>query len=131
MVKKGVFVLIIAAVMITACVLELLYVNKTFAHMETQMEILIAEIETDEADVLRAQTVGKATEIKGYWDKKKRLAEVMLNHILLIEYDAKISRMVSDIEVNDRDLSKIDADQVLEMTRQLRELHTPHVHNIF
>jgi len=129
--KKGIFVLIIAAVMITACVLELLYVNKTFAHMETQMEILIAEIETDEVDVLRAQSIGKAKEIKSYWDKKKRLTEVMLNHILLIEYDAKISRMVSDIEVNDRDLSKIDADQVLKMTRQLKELHTPHIHNIF
>ena len=117
--------------MITACILELLYVNHTFAQMETQMESLIAEIETDEADVLRAQTIDKATEIKNYWDKRKKLTEVMLNHILLIEYDAKIARMKSDIEVNDRDLSKIDADQVLEMTKQLKELHTPHIHNIF
>ena len=129
--KKGIFVIIIAAVMLTACVLEVLYVRNTFTHMEKQVEILIAEIETDEADMLRAQTLNKAEEIKNYWDKRKRLTEIMLNHILLIEYDAKILRIKSDIEVNDRDLSKIDADQVLEMTRQLRELHTPHIHNIF
>ena len=129
--KRAVIILVIAAAMLTGCVLEIIYVHNTFNKMEAQVESLIAEIESDEVDVLRAQTLNKAADIKVYWDKRKRLTEVMLNHILLIEYDARIARVVSNIEVNDRSLAKIDSDQLLEMTRELKELHTPHIHNIF
>ena len=128
---KGFIVLLIAAVMVTACVLELFYVDKTFAQMETKVERLLVEIEKDTENVKRAETLEMAADMKAFWNKKKRLTEIMLNHILLIEYDSRINRLKSNVETNEANLSKIDGDQLLEMTRELRNLHTPHIHNIF
>lgn len=129
--KKGLIVIIIAAVMLTACALELTYVHNTFDKMEFEITSLMAEIEKDDENVRNPQTLQMVNGISELWDKRKRLAEVMLNHILLIEYDSKIARLKSDIEVDDRDLAKVDADQLHTMTVELKELHTPHIHNIF
>ena len=128
--KKGLAVIIIAAIMLTACILEIIYVHNTFTKMDVMVESLLVEIDKDEENVKRAQTLDKANEIKNYWDKRKRLTEIMLNHILLIEYDARITRVKSNIETNERELSVIDGDQLQKMTKQLKELHTPHFHNI-
>jgi len=99
--------------------------------METKIARLLVEIEKDTENVKRAETLEMAAGIKNYWVKKRRLTEVMLNHILLIEYDSRINRLKSNVEVNEGNLSKIDGDQLLEMTKELRNLHTPHIHNIF
>ena len=99
--------------------------------METKIERLLAEIGKDEENVRRKETLDMAADIKAYWNKKKRMTEVMLNHILLIEYDSRINRLKSNIETDEVNLSKIDGDQLLEMTRELNNLHTPHIHNIF
>ena len=129
--KKGLTVIIIAAVMLTACILELIYVRNTFSKMDVMVESLLVEIDKDGENVKRAETLDKAAEIKSFWDKRKRLTEIMLNHILLIEYDARIARVKSNIETNERELSVIDGDQLQKMTKQLKELHTPYIHNIF
>jgi hypothetical protein len=99
--------------------------------METKIERLLNEIEKDKENVRRAETLEMAADIKNYWDKKKRATEVMLNHILLIEYDSRITRLKSNVETDEANLSKIDGDQLLEMTKELKNLHTPHIHNIF
>jgi len=129
--KRGLIFITIASVMLTACILELVYVRNTFDKMCVKVESLIVAIETDEEDAIRPETLRQAKDLKEFWNKRKRLTEVMLNHILLIEYDARIARVQSDIEVGDRDLAKIDADQLLEMTRELKDLHTPYIHNVF
>lgn len=126
--KKGLIVIIIASVMLAACVFELIYVNNTFTKMNSEIEALIVELERNEDS---SHALKRVNGISEYWDKHKRLTEVMLNHILLIEYDSKIARLKSDIEVDDRDLSKIDADQLHAMTIELKSLHTPQIHNIF
>jgi len=99
--------------------------------MKTKIEHLLVEIEKDKENVRRKETLDMAADIKAYWNKKKRMTEVMLNHILLIEYDSRINRLKSNIETDEVNLSKIDGDQLLEMTRELNNLHTPHIHNIF
>lgn len=126
--KKGLIVIFIAAVMLTASALELAYVHKTFDKMNSEIEILIAELASSDS---ASKSLDRINGISDYWDKHKRTAEVMLNHILLIEYDSKLARLKSDIEVDDIDLSRIDADQLLAMTVELKSLHTPQIHNIF
>jgi len=128
--KKLFFVAIIAAAVLTACFMELAYVHNTFNRLNTDIEALITAIEKDN-DVGRAETLEMINDINDYWENRKRLVQVMLNHLLLLEYDAKITRLKSDMEVGDANLTRIDAAQLHSMTKELKELYTPHFHNIF
>ncbi len=129
--KKGITVVIIAAILITVCILEFAYVRKTFDVLEADIKTLMTEIENDNENVRRDATLSQVQKISDYWHKRKTATQVMLNHLLLIEYDAKIARLKSDIEINDRNLSKIDVDQLYSMTAELKELHSPFVQNVF
>ena len=129
--KKGLTAILVAALLIAACITEFAYVNRTFDGLNAEITVLSAEIDKDAESVARPETLLAVNKINDYWNKRKAAVQVMLNHLLLIEYEAKIVRLKSDIELNDRNLARIDLEQLRAMTTELKNLYAPFIRNVF
>jgi predicted LPLAT superfamily acyltransferase len=129
--KKGIAVIVLSAAILGVCFTEYFYLRDAFRHIEAEAEAIRAEINLDTEHIDTGKAIAMAENLESYWLKKKSGASVMINHVLVMEYTAILGRLKTNIRINEYPMAQVEADNLLRQTKELQELHTPFIKNIF
>lgn len=88
--KKVVVILVVFALMIGAMIGEIVYVNKFYNGLQTDLEAVAASIDANEEHVDNAQTVAMCDKLVKKWENGKRTLLMLQNHNTVRNLDDKI-----------------------------------------
>lgn len=88
--KKVVVILIVFALMLGAMIGEIVYVNKFYNGLQSDLEAVAVSIEANEEHVDNAQTVAMCDKLVNKWEKGKRTLLMLQNHNTVRNLDDKI-----------------------------------------
>ena len=131
MVKRWIITATLLVLILAAAVTEFFFLRNTFSHIETEAAAIKVEISANEDNIDTESIIKKIEKLEYFWLKRKPLASVMVNQILLMEYTAIMGRLKTNIIINEYPMAQVEVDNLLRQTGELRELHKPYVKNIF
>ena len=88
--KKVVVILIVFALMIGGMVGEIVFVNKFYNGLQSDLQIVAKSIEANEDNVNNAETVALCTALVKKWEKGKHTLLTIQNHNTVRNLDDKI-----------------------------------------
>ena len=88
--KKVVVILVVFALMIGAMIGEIVYVNKFYNGLQSDLEAVAVSIDANEEHVDNAQTVAMCNKLVKKWEKGKRTLLMLQNHNTVRNLDDKI-----------------------------------------
>lgn len=88
--KKVIVILIAFALMIGAMVGEIVYVNKFYNGLQSDLEKIAVSIDDNEEHVDNPQTVALCNTVQKKWEKGKRALLMLQNHNTVRNLDDKI-----------------------------------------
>ena len=119
------------ALVLAAAFGEFFTLNNVFDTVETEASAIKIEMLSDPDEIDTDSLIDKIEDLEGYWLKRKPLASVMINQILLMEYTAIMGRLKTNIKINEYPMAQVEVDNLLRQTGELKELHRPVLKNIF
>ena len=123
--------LALLALVLLAAFGEYFTLNKVFGNIGTEAAALKTEMLADPEKIDTDSLINKIENLEDYWLKRKPLASVMINQILLMEYTAIMGRLKTNIKINEYPMAQVEVDNLLRQTFELKELHKPVLKNIF
>ena len=129
--KRWIVTMSMLALILGIAFSEFFILKKTFTRMETEAAAIKIEMEVDTEHIDTQSMIEKAEKLENYWLSKKPLASVMINQILLMEYTAILGRLKTNILINEYPMARVEVDNLLRQTDELKELHGPYIKNIF
>ncbi|MDE7405938.1 MAG: DUF4363 family protein [Clostridiales bacterium] len=88
--KKVVVILVVFALMLGAMIGEIVYVNKFYNGLQSDLEAVAVSIEANEEHVDNVQTVAMCDKLVKKWEKGKRTLLMLQNHNTVRNLDDKI-----------------------------------------
>lgn len=96
--KKVIVILSVFAVMLVAMILEIVYVNRFYNGMQSDLEAIAVSIEANEENVDNASTVAMCEAVVKKWDKGKKLLLTLQNHNTVRNLDDKIVSLAAVVK---------------------------------
>ena len=93
--KKVVVILVVFALMIGAMVGEIVYVNKFYNGLQSDLETIAKSIDMNEEHVDNAETVELCEKLVKKWEKGKRALLMLQNHNTVRNFDDKIVSLLA------------------------------------
>lgn len=88
--KKAVIILVVFAVMVSAMIVEIVYVNRFYNGIQKDLEVIAESIERNEEHVENDETVALCDAILEKWEKGKKIVLMLQNHNTVRNLDEKI-----------------------------------------
>ncbi|MDE5562367.1 MAG: DUF4363 family protein [Clostridiales bacterium] len=88
--KKVVVILVVFALMLGAMIGEIVYVNKFYNGLQSDLEAIAVSIEANEEHVDNAETVAMCDKLVKKWEKGKRALLMLQNHNTVRNLDDKV-----------------------------------------
>ena len=88
--KKAVIILVVFAVMVSAMIVEIVYVNRFYNGIQKDLEVIAESIERNEEHVENDETVALCDAILEKWEKGKKIVLMLQNHNTARNLDEKI-----------------------------------------
>lgn len=96
--KKVVVILIVFALMVGAMIGEIVYVNKFYNGVQSDLQAISKSIEANEEHVDNAATVGLCEKLVKKWEKGKRVMLTLQNHNTVRNLDDKIMSLLGVVK---------------------------------
>ena len=129
--KRWLITAALLALILGVAVFEFFVLKNTFTRIEAEASVIKIEITANESHIDNESIIKKIEDLEHFWLKRKPLASVMVNQILLMEYTAIIGRLKTNININEYPMAQVEVDNLIRQTGELRELHKPYLKNIF
>ena len=100
MVKKWIIILFISIFLITACVLEGLYVNNSFIKLNDRLITAKKMLEEDDGQIDNDKNIMFLQSIENDWDKNIKGLKSVIWHTGLKEIEIGLSRVITYTEEN-------------------------------
>ena len=100
MVKKWVVILLIFILLIVGCVLEGVYVNRSFQKFEARLVTAKAMLKEDDGSIDNEENINFLKDIENDWDKNIKVLKSLIWHTGLKEIEIGISRVITYTEEN-------------------------------
>ena len=88
--KKVIVILVVFALMLGAMIGEIVYVNKFYNGLQSDLEAVAVSIDANEEHVDNAETVAMCDRLVKKWEKGKRTLLMLQNHNTVRNLDDKI-----------------------------------------
>ena len=88
--KKAVIILVVFAVMVSAMIVEIVYVNRFYNGIQKDLEVIAESIERNEEHVENDETIALCDAILEKWEKGKKVVLMLQNHNTVRNLDEKI-----------------------------------------
>lgn len=96
--KKVVVILIVFALMLGAMIGEIVYVNRFYNGVQSDLEIIAQSIDSNEQHVDNAQTVELCEKLASKWEKGKRTLLMLQNHNTVRNFDDKVVSLLAVVK---------------------------------
>lgn len=108
--KKVILAIVILAVIITAGILENVYVDKMFGELDSRMSDIEQSIVAQDGSALQM-----TVDLQGWWENKRKYAELFVYSPDIRAFSVAIGETVGSLECEDYDnaLSKIRSLQIM------------------
>lgn len=101
MVKKWIVMIVLIIVLIVGCVIESIYVNKSFDNLVIELETFQTKLDSNEESIDKTVFVSEAKSIHKKWHKKVKVLKCLIWHTGIKDVEIGLARVEVYIEEND------------------------------
>ena len=101
MVKKWIVMIVLIIVLIVGCVIESIYVNKSFDNLVIELETFQKKLDSNEENIDKTVFVSEAKNIHKKWHKKVKVLKCLIWHTGIKDVEIGLARVEVYIEEND------------------------------
>lgn len=129
--KKVVVILVVFAVMVGAMIGEIVYVNKFYNGLQSDLEAVAQSIEQNEQHVDNAETVELCDRLIEKWEKGKRVLLTIQNHNTVRNLDDKIVSIKAVVKSDNYNDAVIFVNSAINYIDDVLLDSIPYLSNIF
>ncbi len=101
MVKKWIVMITLTAILVTGCILESSYINKSFNWLINSLESLEIELTENKEKIDTEELINKAYSIHENWHKKLKVIKCLIWHTWVKDIEIGLARIAVYVEEND------------------------------
>lgn len=129
--KKVVVILIVFALMLGAMIGEIVYVNKFYNDVQSDLEVIAVSIDANEQHVDNATTVELCEKLVKKWEGGKRVLLTLQNHNTVRNLDDKIVSLLSVVKSDNYNDAVIFVQSAINYIDDVLLDSIPYLSNIF
>ncbi|MCH5155837.1 MAG: DUF4363 family protein [Clostridiales bacterium] len=129
--KKVVVILVVFALMVGAMIGEIVYVNKFYNGLQSDLEAISKSIDESEEHVGNAVTVELCEKLVKKWEKGKRALLTMQNHNTVRNLDDKIVSLLAVVKSDNYNDAVIFVQSAINYIDDVLLDSIPYLSNIF
>ena len=99
--KKWIVMIVLFVLLIIGCVMESIFVNKSFDHLIDSLEELQIELDLNEENINKESLSRKAEHIHEDWHKKVKILKCLIWHTGIKDVEIGLARISVYIDEND------------------------------
>ncbi len=101
MVKKWIVMIVLTALLVTSCILESSYINKSFSWLINSLETLEIELTENKEKIDTEELTDKAYAIHENWHKRVKILKCLIWHTWIKDVEIGLARIAVYVEEND------------------------------
>ena len=129
--KKVVVILVVFALMVGAMIGEIVYVNKFYNGVQSDLQAISKSIEANEEHVDNPATVGLCEKLVKKWEKGKRVMLTLQNHNTVRNLDDKIMSLLGVVKSDNYNDAVIFVQSAINYIDDVLLDSIPYLSNIF
>ena len=131
MVKKWIFMIMLAVVLVIGCFLESMYVNKSFDWLINSLETIQIEITEKKDSIDSEKFVNDIYELHNTWHKKVKVLKCLIWHTNIKDVEIGLARISVYIEENNYTEAYAEIASLIDFTAHYLDDFRISVENIF
>lgn len=100
MVKKWIFMIILSIILVVGCILESIFVNKSFDWLINNLETIQIEITENKESVDNEKFINDIYDLHNEWNKKVKTLKCLIWHTNIKDIEIGLARIAVYIEEN-------------------------------
>lgn len=131
MVKKWIVMIVLSVLLLTGCIIESIYVNKSFDSLITSLENFQLELDKHENNIDKSVYIVKAKNIHQKWHKKVRVLKCLIWHSGIKDVEIGLARVEVYIEENDYTEASAEISALVDYLEHYSDDFSISLENIF
>ena len=131
MVKKWIIMISLSLILIVGCIVESIYVNKSFEWLINSLETLQITITENKEQIDKEHIVKKSYEIHEHWHKKVKILKCLIWHTGIKDVETGFARISVYIEENDYTEAYAEIATLIDYTAHYLDDFRISIENIF
>ena len=131
MVKKWIIMISLSLILIVGCIIENIYVNKSFEWLINSLESLQITITENKDKINKDDIIKKSYEIHNKWHKKVKVLKCLIWHTGIKDVETGFARISVYIEENDYTEAYAEIATLIDYTAHYLDDFRISVENIF
>ena len=131
MVKKWVVMILLSAMLVVGCILESMYVNKSFDWLINSLETIQIELTENKEKIDAKKFIDDIYSLHNNWHKKVKVLKCLIWHTNLKDVEIGLARISVYIEENDYTEAYAEIASLIDFTAHYLDDFRISVENIF
>lgn len=129
--KKLIAALVILALIVSASVVEIVYLERTYDGVLARLHTVEEKIDADFEHVDSPDTVAAMEEVLRYWDSRRMISMSMLNHTQTKNIDDRLVMALSYCKVNANNDAAVTVQSAIRQFEDFKTDAYPNYTNMF
>ena len=131
MVKKWIVMILLSAMLVVGCILESMYVNKSFDWLINSLETIQIELTENKEKIDAKKFIDDIYSLHNNWHKKVKVLKCLIWHTNLKDVEIGLARISVYIEENDYTEAYAEIASLIDFTAHYLDDFRISVENIF
>ena len=129
--KKLIAALVILALIVSASVVEIVYLERTYDGVLARLHTVEEKIDADFEHVDSADTVAAMEEVLRYWESRRMISMSMLNHTQTKNIDDRLVMALAHCKVNANNDAAVTVQSAIRQFEDFKADAYPNYTNMF
>ena len=129
--KKLIVILVVFAILVGAMITEIVFVDKYYSSLQSELEIIADEIELNEEHIATPQLIELCEKTTGKWEKRKKYLLMLQNHNTVRGMDDKLVSLTAVVKSDNYNDAVIFVSSAINYVDDILLDSIPYLSNLF
>lgn len=131
MVKKWIVMIILSVILVSGCIVESIYVNKSFDWLINNLETIQIELKENKDKIDTEKFIGEIYQLHNDWHKKVKILKCLIWHTNIKDVEVGLARISVYIEEDDYTEAYAEIASLIDFSAHYLDDFRINIENIF
>lgn len=131
MVKKWIVMIILSVILVSGCIVESIYVNKSFDWLINNLETIQIELKENKNKIDTEKFIGEIYQLHNDWHKKVKILKCLIWHTNIKDVEVGLARISVYIEEDDYTEAYAEIASLIDFSAHYLDDFRINIENIF
>lgn len=131
MVKKWIVMIILSVILVSGCIVESIYVNKSFDWLINNLETMQIELKENKDKIDTEKFIGEIYQLHNDWHKKVKILKCLIWHTNIKDVEVGLARISVYIEEDDYTEAYAEIASLIDFSAHYLDDFRINIENIF